>query len=548
MGDNQNWNQTGEQIKGALAEALKSGDFRNLNALVSQTATSVLNEVGIHIPADGRGDADRVPPPAWRPTGQESKGAQPDIGPARPTWNRPKGPAGGGQAAPVWQQAKQEGAKPWKQPEADSSQEGIPPVWQQAKQEDAKPWKQPETGGPQTGFGAAQAWQQVRAQAQQAGMQAQQTWQQVKTQARPLWQQPGAQQTWQNRQRPIVHPAWQNGQQNLPQTRRSADLSFVNMKKVGNVSGVLCQVFGGIGLGITSFVTFVRLLVFASGDTTTLQGWIVNFIFLAVFFGVVRLGIGQKRRLRRARRYVSLCDNRMFGEISYLAKNTGKSENYVAKDLGKMLEAGIFPEGHLDENKTCFMLNDTVFRQYLKAEDGRRLREEAEQKTARSVQGDAADVQPGTQDAELDTMIAEGMECIRRLRNLNDRISGDGICARLFCLENLLKDIFDSIKEHPEQMHRMHKLMDYYLPTTLKLVEAYAEFDQVSAPGEEITEAKAEIENTLDIINQEFTELLNNLFQDAVFDATTDAQVLKTMLAREGLTREMEFATVSRER
>ena len=89
----------------------------------------------------------------------------------------------------------------------------------------------------------------------------------------------------------------------------------------------------------------------------------------------------------------------------------------------------------------------------------------------------------------------------------------------------------------------MHKLMDYYLPTTLKLVEAYADFDRISAPGEEIISAKAEIENTLDTINRAFTELLNNLFQNAVFDATTDAQVLKTMLAREGLTKEMAFST-----
>lgn len=132
------------------------------------------------------------------------------------------------------------------------------------------------------------------------------------------------------------------------------------------------------------------------------------------------------------------------------------------------------------------------------------------------------------------------MECICKLRNLNDEIEGEVISGKLFQLENLLKEIFDSVREHPEQMHRMHKLMDYYLPTTLKLVEAYKEFDEISVPGREVLEAKAEIEKTLDIINQAFKELLNNLFQDAVFDATTDAQVLKTMLAREGLTKEME--------
>ena len=82
---------------------------------------------------------------------------------------------------------------------------------------------------------------------------------------------------------------------------------------------------------------------------------------------------------------------------------------------------------------------------------------------------------------------------------------------------------------------------------TCALPISYEEFDRVSAPGEDIIKAKAEIENTLDTINDAFRELLNKLFQHAVFDATTDAQVLKTMLAREGLMREMDFATVGRE-
>ncbi len=41
----------------------------------------------------------------------------------------------------------------------------------------------------------------------------------------------------------------------------------------------------------------------------------------------------------------------------------------MTRDLQKMLDLGIFPEGHLDEQKTCFMLNDVVYRQYLEAEN-----------------------------------------------------------------------------------------------------------------------------------------------------------------------------------
>lgn len=448
MNDYQNWSRAGEQIKDAVTDALQSGDFSNLNHLVSQTVANALDEVGIHIPQDD-------------------------------DYLKRKG-----------QYTYKSFSKGEKAQTQTYTQTNVPPRQQQA---------------------------QTYAQAH----------------VPPRQQPPRESQT------SSVNP------------RINANPSFVKMNKVGNVSNVLYQVFGGIGLGITGIVTFIRLIALAA-DATIPFGWIVNIAFLALFFGMIQHGISQKKRLRRAERYVTFCDYRMFGEIKKLAKNTGKKESYVIKDLQKMLKLGIFPEGHLDEQNTCFMLNDVVYQQYLAVENNRIQREEAsrealEQKgTAQASKAAPTPDELHGQESELNTMVAEGMEYIRKLRDLNDQIAGEVISAKLFHLESLLKEIFDRIREHPEQMHRMHKLMDYYLPTTLKLVEAYAEFDQISAPGEEILKAKAEIENTLDTINQAFSELLNNLFQDTVFDVTTDAQVLKTMLAREGLMQEMEFATDKR--
>ena len=257
-----------------------------------------------------------------------------------------------------------------------------------------------------------------------------------------------------------------------------------------------------------------------------------------------------RRRLKLAERYVGLCGRNMYDEIEHLAASTGRKTRRVIRDLQKMMKIGMFPEGHLDEKKTCFMLNDGIYIQYLETENNRKRREaESQSLSSRQDVTDTQEANAGRtpdlteQESELNAMIAEGMECIRKLRILNDKIPGEVISAKLFKLENLLKDLFDSVREHPEQMHRMHKLMNYYLPTTLKLVESYEEFDRVSVPGDDIIAAKAEIENTLDTINQAFAELLNNLFQDAVLDATTDAQVLKTMLASEGLMNEMDFTT-----
>jgi 5-bromo-4-chloroindolyl phosphate hydrolysis protein len=79
--------------------------------------------------------------------------------------------------------------------------------------------------------------------------------------------------------------------------------------------------------------------------------------------------------------------------------------------------------------------------------------------------------------------------------------------------------------------------MSYYLPTTLKLVNAYKDFDKESVQGENITSAKKEIDLTLDTINQAFEKLYDSFFMNAAMDISTDISVLETLLAQEGLTQ-----------
>jgi 5-bromo-4-chloroindolyl phosphate hydrolysis protein len=124
---------------------------------------------------------------------------------------------------------------------------------------------------------------------------------------------------------------------------------------------------------------------------------------------------------------------------------------------------------------------------------------------------------------------------------MNENIPGEVISNKLYELEHVLKEIFNRVREHPEQVPKMKKFMDYYLPTTLKLVEAYEEFDSVPNPNDEILQAKSELEKTLDTINASFTELLNQMYQTSVLDATTDAKVLQTMLLKDGLAKDHAF-------
>ena len=84
----------------------------------------------------------------------------------------------------------------------------------------------------------------------------------------------------------------------------------------------------------------------------------------------------------------------------------------------------------------------------------------------------------------------------------------------------------------------LKKLMDYYLPMTVKLLNAYAEMDAMTVQGENILASKREIEATLDTLNRAYEKLLDELFEDMALDVSSDISVLNTLLAQEGLTED----------
>ena len=426
MSNNSQFNSLGDQMKGALNEALVTGDFKNLNSLVADTVNSALNDAGKS-------------------------------------------------SSKAWQQKEE-----WK-----ATQNGV--------QYTKEYWQQQKAARTQQ---MAQQQAQTQAQRQEA-----------------------------MRQRKLQ----------MEQERYRRTGLLVDVKNEGMAAGVLFIVFGAIA-NIPLFVLSIISLAFGWGAAS---GWLVFFLIVSICF--ICFGKSKMDLVRMAKRYVKLCGNKLYADVEELASQVGKTPRQVVKELRKILQKGIIPSAHMDKKGTTLMLNDTVYKQYQDAEKARLIREKEEKEKPQTPSELVAEAK-AQQKTELEQMIAEGQDCIRKLRDYNDMIPGEAISAKMYQLEDLLKEIFNRVEKEPAQMPRMHKVMNYYLPTTLKLVEAYHEFDKVSNPGEDIISAKEQIEATLDSINEAFVELLNSLFQDKVFDVTTDAQVLQTMLANEGLTKEKAFA------
>jgi hypothetical protein len=101
-----------------------------------------------------------------------------------------------------------------------------------------------------------------------------------------------------------------------------------------------------------------------------------------------------------------------------------------------------------------------------------------------------------------------------------------------------MKRIIDQVRKDPSSASNLRRLMVYYLPTTMKLLEAYGELDRQPVEGENIISTKQEIREALGTINDAFERLLDSMFQDMAWDISSDISVMKTMMEQDGLTGE----------
>lgn len=149
-----------------------------------------------------------------------------------------------------------------------------------------------------------------------------------------------------------------------------------------------------------------------------------------------------------------------------------------------------------------------------------------------------------TGNAELDKMIDDGKKAVSEMRRLDDAIADEKISADIRRLEDVCQQIFRQVKAEPSKLPQIRKFMDYYLPTTLKILNAYDRMDSTGVSGENITGTKEKVENIMGTIVTAFERQLDGLFGADAMDISTDISVLETMLAREGLAGErMEAET-----
>jgi len=124
---------------------------------------------------------------------------------------------------------------------------------------------------------------------------------------------------------------------------------------------------------------------------------------------------------------------------------------------------------------------------------------------------------------------------LREIRALNDAIKDPAVSERIDRIGELTASIFRVVQEKPEHAEEVRKFMNYYLPTTLKLLKSYSLMEQQSYQGENIQASRKRIEDVLDTLVRGFEQQQDRLFRTEAIDVETDISVLETMMASDGL-------------
>lgn len=228
------------------------------------------------------------------------------------------------------------------------------------------------------------------------------------------------------------------------------------------------------------------------------------------------------RTSRRMRRKI----DKIVGDAKYMyiqdiADALPCSYDKCCKHLENCIDEGLFgPDAYLDMHRKCLVVSE------------------------RPPEPTPAPAPKPEKQPEKQTDMPERdqyQKILDELRRVNDAIPDEEMSDKISRLEAVSAKIFEQARTDPDKLPQMRKFMDYYLPTSLKLLNTYAELDNQGVEGENISESKRRIELTMDTLVKAFENQLDRLFASDALDVSTDIDVMQNMLRADGLTDDTPF-------
>ena len=142
---------------------------------------------------------------------------------------------------------------------------------------------------------------------------------------------------------------------------------------------------------------------------------------------------------------------------------------------------------------------------------------------------------------EIDAVLSESEKALAEMGRIYASINDTNIKAKINELMLVTDKIAQDAVADPSDLPQIKKFFSYYLPTTIKLLNAYDRMGSQTIQGENIEKSMKSIDEMLDTTIDAYKKRLDSLFENQAMDIETDIDVMNTMLAREGLSGDKDF-------
>ncbi len=288
----------------------------------------------------------------------------------------------------------------------------------------------------------------------------------------------------------------------------------ISTQKLWLILGIVLCLFS-----VTELPDSIQYLVWCIQESTgvsyAVQDVVTDTIWLLCGVIMLLVSAGMRASAKKRKRVAAIVGDSDHILIDEVAEALPASRGKTERILQRCIDFGMFGEkAYLDMRSDCLVVRgEAPISKKAKAEA------EAAERAAKA----AAD--------NLD----EYEKILKELRDLNDRIPGEEMSAKISRLEDLTAKIFKLAKEQPEKLGSMRKFMDYYLPTSLKLLARYEKLDAQGVEGTNISESKHQIEETMDTMVTAFEKQLDKLFLSESIDISADIAAMQNLMRADGL-------------
>lgn len=284
----------------------------------------------------------------------------------------------------------------------------------------------------------------------------------------------------------------------------------------------------GILTGLGIFAVFVG--AFSLPDSIQYLVWCINDGYgisygvqdvaedvIWVISGLVMLLAGELMRRSAARRkkIAAIVGNAKHMHISEIAEALPASRSRTERYLQQCIDRGMFGDkAYLDMRSDYLVISGPA-------------------PMSRREQAEKAMAEEAARRAEEN--MDEYSKILRELREINDRIPGEEFSAKIDRLEDLTAKIFKVVKDDPDKQGKMRKFINYYLPTSLKLLRQYEQLDAQGIEGKNISESKRQIEETMDTMIEAYEKQLDTMFAAESMDISADIAAMQNLMRADGL-------------